>query len=89
MYIKLQAFSQAIESAEKAINLNNENPKAYYRLAQAQMNDTKYDKALENAKRGLQLKKNDKMFMKLVKQIKKKQKQANKTEQKFYKNMFS
>lgn len=54
-HLKRNDIQKAIKAAQEAIQLNNQNPKAFFRLALAYKENSELDLAIENIKEAIKL----------------------------------
>lgn len=86
--LKINDAGAAAESCTKALELDASNVKAMFRRAQAHLAEKKFDDAVEDAKKVLELDKDNKPAEQLIKQAEATRKAEKKKEKAMYSKMF-
>ena len=86
---KTKHISQAIDNATKALGINSNSAKAYFRRAQAHSSLGDYEDAAEDLKKAIEIEANDDTLKKELHAVKLKIKAETEKAKKAFKNMFS
>ena len=86
---KTKDISQAIDNATKALSINSNSAKAYFRRAQAHSSLGDYEDAAEDLKKAIEIEANDDTLKKELHAVKLKIKAETEKAKKAFKNMFS
>ena len=89
VYLKMNEFNKAITACTKAIKIDPNSAKAYFRRSQAHLSVKDVDRAEEDGKKALSLEPNDKAIKLHLKNVQKENERQLKEQAKTFKGMFN